>query len=99
MKLKGMLPLPMYAAYPTFLYLKVIASCYWSSEHPSLDVHPLPHVDLDGAVGDCAVSAPELFAASNAKVDIATVDAVDITPALAGKKIRQQSLKICNLEL
>ena len=75
------------------LYLKVIASCYRSSEHPCLDVHPLPHVNLDGAVVDCTISAPELFAAGNTKVDTAAVDAIDVTSTLAWCKLRQQSFK------
>ena len=69
-------------------HLKVRASCNRSGENTGLDVHPVPHVDLDGAVSDCAVSAPELFAAGNTEVDISTADAVRVASTLAWQEIR-----------
>ena len=75
-------------------HLKVIASCNRSSKNTSLDVHPVPHVDLDGAVSDRAVSAPELFAAGDTEVDISTVDAVCVASPLAWQEIRQEGLKV-----
>ena len=70
------------------VYLKEIASSNRSGKDTSLNIHALPHVNLDGAVGDRTVSAPELFAAGDTEEDISTVDAVCVASPLAWEKIR-----------
>ena len=70
------------------VYLKEIASSNRSGKDTSLNIHALPHVNLDGAVSDCTVSAPEMFDAGDTKIDMSTVDAVSVASALAWDIVR-----------